>query len=64
MRILKHTENEIHVQGEHRVLKFWIHGEGLIPLHSKPKMLEDNVYRNELKDLVFRNTKERRKPAN
>lgn len=62
MKILKQTDHEIHVKGEGRILKFWIHGEGLIPLHKNPTLLEDGVYRSKIKDLLFGNAKERRKP--
>lgn len=63
MKILHQTNNEIHVKGEKRILKFWIHGEGLIPLHKNPSLLEDNVYRIDIKDMLFGNNSERRKPV-
>lgn len=63
MNILQQTNNEVHVKGEKRILKFWIHGDGLIPLHKKPSLLEDTMYRTDLKDMLFKNNRERRKPV-
>lgn len=52
MKIIKHTENEIHIQGTERILKYWKHGVGLIPLHFKPKLDEDFHLRSQLKHFL------------
>lgn len=61
MNILLHTEDEIHVKGQNRILKFWIHGTGLIPLHRNPSIVEDGEYRIEIKELLFKNKRPKRK---
>lgn len=61
LKILNQTENEIWIKGDSRVLKFWIHGEGIIPIHKKPSLDEDIVFRDLIKDHLFDNREERRK---
>ena len=61
LKILNQTENEIWIKGESRVLKFWIHGAGIIPIHNKPLLEEDIKFRDLIKDHLFDNRQERRK---
>lgn len=49
MKILNQTADTITVQGERRALTFWILGTGLIPLHFKPSLVEDNEVRRAIK---------------
>ena len=41
MKVTKETPNEVWVKGETRILKYWKHGIGFIPLHANPKISED-----------------------
>lgn len=49
MTIINETTNTITVKGEKRNLTFWILGTGLIPLHFKPSLVEDNEVRYAIK---------------
>ncbi len=48
-----------------KILLFWVHGDGLIPLHSKPDLMSEIDYRIELKLHIFGSEKMRNrlKPA-
>ena len=48
-----------------KTLLFWVHGDGIIPLHPKPDFVTEIDYRNALKIQVFGSEamRERLKPA-
>ena len=48
-----------------KALFFWVHGDGVIPIHSKPDLETEIDYRIELKRLVFGSEamRERLKPV-
>lgn len=47
-----------------KTLLYWLHGDGLIPLHSRPDLEEEIEYRIKLKILIFgaKAMRERLKP--
>lgn len=49
-----------------KTLLYWVHGDGLIPLHANPSLGDEFDYRRELKRKIFGSKvmKERLKPTN
>lgn len=54
MIITYKTEHEVHVKSGGKLFRFWILGEGLIPLHKNPTLWEDRPIRRFLKQELFK----------
>lgn len=53
-KLLNLNDNVYQTESESgKELIFWVHGYGVIPLHSKPDLVTEFDYRIELKRLVF-----------
>lgn len=63
------TSNDVIFQTENeskKTLLYWVHGDGLIPLHANPSLGDEFDYRRELKRKIFGSEviRERLKPTN